>query len=73
VNEGGVKIVTCEPTLLQWSAWRQLWAKLLADDRPIMRQTNECPQRDKLRGHLVRSAPNGSDAIPIRSHGDSDE
>jgi hypothetical protein len=30
VNEGGVKIVTGEPTPLQLSAWRKLWSRLLA-------------------------------------------
>jgi hypothetical protein len=74
VNESGVKIVPCKPTPLQWSAWRQLWAKLLADDgRQIMSQTNECPQRDKLRGHMVQRDLHGSDAIRIRSHGASDD
>ena len=44
-----------------------------AGGRPHMRQTNKCPQRDELRGHIVRCDLNGSGANRIRSHGGSDD
>jgi hypothetical protein len=35
VNEDSVRIISGEPTPLQLSAWRRLWAILLAPNEPI--------------------------------------